>query len=206
MCAGLGVSPGPVRQGGVSGHRREHHQPVRAGHQWAAPRHDLLGFAKMSRASRAATPAASGSPLGFLSFLKASVVTIRDDSAPAIDATGSLLEAGWRRGDSEGRCWAATDNTWHPQRTSSLAGWPGAHRDYASLRLLLPDAMLQCVSDLGVWVLAAPPLADGTTASCSFIVEDAAGNPRAITRTVARLTRIGPKPSLARGRAGKRSR
>lgn len=48
-------------------------------------------------------------PLGYYR-LKAAVVTIRDDSAPALDVGGSLLEAGWRRGDAT-VTWSASDNT-----------------------------------------------------------------------------------------------
>jgi hypothetical protein len=120
------------------------------------------------------------------------VVTIRDDAAPAIETAGSLLEAGWRRGDSE-VAWSATDNTGVRSARLLLDGQE-RNRDTLSCDYSFPTPCSNATNRrLG---LGSAPLTDGQH-QLQFVAEDAAGNTTTVTRTVA-LDAHGPEVTLSR--------
>ena len=146
---------------------------------------------RAQRPSRAATPAGAGTPLGYLR-LKASVVTIRDDTAPALDAGGSLLETGWRRGDAE-VAFSATDNTGIRDVRLLIDGQERSRVDLACDYTFTRPCADAPNRRLG---LGSAPLADGER-QLQLIATDASGNPTTVTRTVS-IDAHGPETTLTR--------
>ena len=133
----------------------------------------------------------AGNPLGYLR-LRASVVTIRDDTAPGLDTGGSLLETGWRRGDAE-VAFSATDNTGIRDVRLLIDGQERSrvdlHCDYTFTRPCA-DAPNRRLG------LGSAPLADGER-QLQLIATDASGNPTTVTRTVSNDAH-GPETTLTR--------
>jgi hypothetical protein len=133
----------------------------------------------------------SGAPLGEFA-LRASVVTIRDEVAPAVTAGGSLLADGWQRGDAS-IDWAATDSA--GIRTSRLA-MDGQEMTRTDVPCDYTFPAPCPPSKSGTLGMGTTPIADGTH-QLHLVVDDAAGNPSAMTRTV-KVDSHGPTAVLSR--------
>lgn len=163
----------------------------------AAARYDLatpsvrVGLECFAPEVRSCDTGAGGNPLGYYR-LKAAVVTIRDDSAPALDAAGTLLEPGWRRGDSVAS-WSASDNT--GIRTVRLLV-DGQERSRADLPCDFTSARPCADAANRTLGLGDAPIADGAR-QLQLVATDAAGNETTVTRTVS-LDAHAPEAVLAR--------
>jgi hypothetical protein len=132
----------------------------------------------------------NANPLGFFR-IKASVVTIRDDTAPAIDGAGPLFESGWRRGDADLGI-SAADNTGIKNVRLLVDGL-----EHNRVDLPCDYTFPRPCSDTNTRIgLGSAPIADGSR-QVQLVAEDAAGNLTTVSRTVT-IDAHGPEATLTR--------
>jgi hypothetical protein len=135
--------------------------------------------------------AAGAAPLGEFA-MQAAVVTIGDDSAPAVDAAGGVLDPGWQHPDAQ-LTWSASDNVGIRDARVLLDGQQHGQESFAcDFTYPLPCANVASHT-VG---LGDAPIADGQH-QLQLVVDDAAGNPATITQTVS-FDSHGPDVTLTR--------
>ena len=90
----------PYHPDDMQGRRRPRTATRRASRYDLAATRLRLGLECFAPLVRSCDTGGRGSPLGYYR-LKAAIVTIRDETLPALDAGGPLFESGWRRADSD---------------------------------------------------------------------------------------------------------
>jgi hypothetical protein len=163
----------------------------------AATRYDLaatrlrVGLECFAPQLRSCDTNGSGAPFGSYR-LKAAVVTIRDDTLPALEAAGPLFEAGWRRLDSD-LAISAGDNTGIKSVRLLVDGQERSRVDPACDYTFPRPCADTGGRRLG---LGSAPIADGSR-QVQVVAEDAAGNLASVTRAVM-IDAHGPTATLAR--------
>jgi len=125
--------------------------------------------------------------------LKAAVVTIRDDVAPKLEVTGSLLDDGWHRADADVG-YTASDNTGVRSARLVLDGTERSREDLACDYTRPLPCSNASNRRLG---LGSTPITDGQH-QLQLVVEDAAGNPTATAARTVTLDSHGPDATLSR--------
>src|SRR4051794_26770994 len=124
--------------------------------------------------------------------MRAAVVTVRDDVAPTVQASGSLLDPGWRLGN-ETITFNGTDNTGIRSAQLLLDGQLRASKDFScDYTYATPCASVSKQS----LSLRSAPITDGTH-QVQLVVTDAAGNTGTFGKTVS-IDTHGPVAVLKR--------
>ena len=139
--------------------------------------------------------ASDGGPAGEFA-MRAAVITIRDDVAPTVQASGALLDSGWRLGN-ETITYNGSDNAGIRSAQLLLDGQARAGKDF-SCDYTYPTP---CSNVSGQSLsLGSAPLTDGTH-QLQLVLTDAAGNTATFTKTIS-IDAHGPVAVLKRA-AGK---
>ena len=163
----------------------------------AASRYDLavrrlrLGLECFAPQLRSCDTGGTGPALGYYR-LKAAIVTIRDETLPALDAGGPLFESGWRRADSD-IAYTASDNTGIKNVRLLMDGQERNRLDI-TCDYTFPRPCADAGS--GRLGLGSAPIADGSR-QVQIVAEDAAGNVSSVTRMVT-IDAHGPEATLTR--------